>query len=324
MSLGVWRFFLAVLVAISHLWDGMIHGPAAYAVWGFFLISGYLMTVGLLTRYGEGWAGLLDYAINRFLRIYPTYYIACLFGALALFLMPKFGVTLSLLNPEFAFPLGWRDWMTNVFLVPIFGGSSGLVPVSGALGVEVGVYLLLPLLARGPAVALLGTILSGLLNIKYGIETSNFTFRYSSFLTAFMAFSIGSLVAHYRCQLKFLCSPLLSSLAWVANSLVWLLFDQWPWNWGLYFSLVLSAWVLISFADREAGSIDRWFGDLSYPVYLFHTVMAVWWFGIFEMKRTVGFFLCGMLGTILVSWIMVLFVDRPLEQRFKRRRIRVG
>jgi peptidoglycan/LPS O-acetylase OafA/YrhL len=101
MSLGVWRFFLAFLVAISHLWDGMIHGPAAYAVWGFFLISGYLMTVGLLTRYGEGWAGLLDYAINRFLRIYPTYYIACLFGALALFLMPKFGVTLSLLNPAF-------------------------------------------------------------------------------------------------------------------------------------------------------------------------------------------------------------------------------
>jgi hypothetical protein len=37
-SLGTWRFFLAFVVVISHLWAGMIDGPAAYAVWGFFVL----------------------------------------------------------------------------------------------------------------------------------------------------------------------------------------------------------------------------------------------------------------------------------------------
>ena len=36
-GIGTWRFFLSFLVAISHLYGNMIHGPAAYAVWGFCL-----------------------------------------------------------------------------------------------------------------------------------------------------------------------------------------------------------------------------------------------------------------------------------------------
>ena len=44
LGFGMWRFFLAFLVVISHLWAGMLDGPAAYAVWGFFILSGYLMT----------------------------------------------------------------------------------------------------------------------------------------------------------------------------------------------------------------------------------------------------------------------------------------
>ena len=34
---GIYRYGLAFCVAISHLWGGMIAGPAAYAVWGFLL-----------------------------------------------------------------------------------------------------------------------------------------------------------------------------------------------------------------------------------------------------------------------------------------------
>ena len=52
LGFGAWRFLLAVLVAVSHLWGGMIHAPAAYAVWGFFVLSGYLMTLVLGHKYG--------------------------------------------------------------------------------------------------------------------------------------------------------------------------------------------------------------------------------------------------------------------------------
>lgn len=320
MSLGSWRFFLALLVAVSHLWQGMIHGPAAYAVWGFFLISGYLMTLGMQTRYSDGWPGLRDYAINRFLRIYPAYYIACLLGYVALVILPQQGVNPAALNGQFVMPQHWRDWATNIGLLPVWGAGNLLVPVSGALGVEVGVYLMIPLLARSPAVAWLGLILSAMLNWQYGIETQKFAMRYSLFLTSFMAFAAGSLVAHYREHLQHWQAPWLSSLAWLAHCLVWLRWDQWPWTWGLYASLLLTAWVLVSFAERKANSIDRWLGDLSYPVYLFHTVMGVWWFGHFGQQRSLGFMFAGLAGTLLVSWLVVVALDRPLEQRFKRRR----
>ena len=49
---GIYRYGLAFCVAISHLWAGMIGGPAAYAVWGFYCLSGYLMTLILNEKYG--------------------------------------------------------------------------------------------------------------------------------------------------------------------------------------------------------------------------------------------------------------------------------
>lgn len=309
-----------MLVALSHLWDRMIHGPAAYAVWGFFLISGYLMTHGMRTRYSDGWPGLRDYALNRFLRIYPAYYVACVLGYVALVVLPMQGVNPAQLNGQFVMPQHWRDWATNIGLLPIWGAGNLLVPVSGALGVEVGVYLLIPLLARAPAVAWLGLILSAMLNWQYGIQTDKFALRYSMFLTSFMAFAAGALIAHYRVTLQRFQAPWLSTLAWLAHCGVWLRWDQWPWTWGLYVSLLLTAWVLISFADRKAHAVDRWLGDLSYPVYLFHTVMAVWWMGHFGMQRSLGFMLAGLAGTLLVSWLVVVLLDRPLEKRFKRRR----
>ena len=67
LGLGSWRLLLAFLVAISHLWARMLHGPAAYAVWGFYLLSGYLMTHVLRTKYGFRPRGLLAYASNRVL-----------------------------------------------------------------------------------------------------------------------------------------------------------------------------------------------------------------------------------------------------------------
>ncbi len=74
---GIYRYCLAFCVAISHLWGGMIGGPAAYAVWGFYCLSGYLMTLILNEKYGFSPRGLAKFAVNRALRIYPAYYVVC-------------------------------------------------------------------------------------------------------------------------------------------------------------------------------------------------------------------------------------------------------
>jgi peptidoglycan/LPS O-acetylase OafA/YrhL len=318
MSLGSWRFFLAFLVVISHLWADMIHGPAAYAVWGFFLISGYLMTHVVKQKYGWDRKGLQDYASNRFLRIYPTYFLACLLGFIALQLLPSMGVQPSALNPEFVLPVTWRDGLSNLTLLPFWSSGHLLVPVSGALRVEVGAYLLIPLLAAAPAAAWIGIILSAIVNLQLGLTPDQFGLRYTGFLTCFMAFGVGSLVCHYKPWLEKLASPLGSTLAWLAHCTVWLFWDIWPWTFGLYVSLILTAWVLISFVDRKPSGFDKWLGDLSYPVYLFHTTVGVALFGLFEQQRSFTFFAASFVATMLLCSAVVILIDKPL-QRIKRR-----
>ena len=48
--------------------------------------------------------------------------------------------------------------------------------------------------------------------------------------------------------------------------------------------------------------------------------MAVWWFGLFGMQRSLSFMLAGLASTLALSWLVIVLIDRPLEKRFKRRR----
>lgn len=73
MQLGYFRFILAVVVCCNHL--SSIGGLGRYAVFSFYILSGFLMTTILNERYGLTPGGIAKYAMNRILRIYPTYLI---------------------------------------------------------------------------------------------------------------------------------------------------------------------------------------------------------------------------------------------------------
>ncbi|WP_219210850.1 acyltransferase family protein [Variovorax boronicumulans] len=318
LGLGSWRFLLAFLVVISHLWGGMIHGPAAYAVWGFFVLSGFLMTHVLRHKYGDSAAGLRDFAFNRILRIFPAYWISCILGGIAILILPKIGVALSTLNPQFAWPQGLVGWFGNITLLPLPVGNL-LVPVSGALAVEVGAYMLMPLMAFNRPAAWLGLILSLLLNAVHGFQPDTFALRYSSFLTAFWVFAFGALISHYQGHLRRLEAPRLSVIFWLANSLVWLWNDAWPWTYGLYCSVLLSAWVVLSLATRRPGRVDGFLGDLSYPIYLFHTVAGAFVWLVVPQERSLLFLALSFGVTLAVSWLVVVFVDRRIDGLKKRK-----
>lgn len=318
LGFGAWRFLLAFLVAISHLYAGMIHGPAAYAVWGFFVLSGYLMTLVLTTKYGFSPAGLKDYAFNRFLRIFPSYWLVSAIGVVTILYMRSRGVDLLGLNPEFQLPQDTQGWAFVVTLLPVFNRSGMPVPVSSALAVEVGTYILIPLMAISRPAAWLGLLLSFFLNAHYGFASASFGARYSEFLTGLLPFAAGALVCHYRHALSYLVLPRLSVLAWLAHCLIWLYYDPWPWTYGLYSSTLLSAWVVLSLAGVRGGKLDGWLGDLSYAVYLIHTTAAAWFLPAMGPSRSMPFFLVSFAVTLALSTLLVIFVERPLAFRKKR------
>ena len=318
VGFGAWRFLLAFFVAISHLYSGMIHGPAAYAVWGFFVLSGYLMTYVLTTKYGFTRDGIRDYAFNRFLRIFPSYWIVSLIGVATILYMQTRGINLAELNPEFQLPHNTSGWAFVVTLLPAFPRSGMPVPVSSALATEVGAYILIPLMAISRPAAWLGLLLSFFMNAAYGFESSSFAVRYSSFLTGLLPFCIGILACHYRASLRRLAAPFLSVTAWLLHCLIWLYYDPWPWTYGLYSSALLSAWVVISLSAVKAGKLDSWLGDLSYPIYLIHTTAAAWLVPIMGFGRSWQFFVWSFLVTLLLSALVVIAIDRPLGRKKRR------
>jgi len=88
----------------------------------FFVISGFIITITTLSKFGNP-AAIWDYALKRFYRIYPLYWIlsAVVIAALA-----------------FSGNHQWRDWFSSFFLLP--GFTNQLNPVSWSLIHEVIFY----------------------------------------------------------------------------------------------------------------------------------------------------------------------------------------
>ena len=315
LGIGTWRLLLALLVAFSHLWASMLHGPAAYAVWGFFVLSGYLMAHVLQGKYGFSPAGLRAYAHNRFLRIFPPFWVACAVGALVLAWLARQGIDPRGLNPSFGMPRDASEWAFIATLLPAFPRWNAPVPVANALAIEVGFYLLMPLLARHRSSAWFGLVFGALVVANFGFEPGSFSERYAFFLPSAPAFALGALVCHYRQALARIAAPRWSVAAWLAHCLVWYVLPSWPWTLGLYASALLSAWVVVSLAPRRVGRADAVLGELSYPFYLLHSTAGALLLPWFGFDRGAAFATLALLLTFGASWLMVVLVDRPLTRR---------
>ncbi|WP_409475897.1 acyltransferase family protein [Stenotrophomonas sp. Y-13] len=316
---GASRFVLASLVAASHLWSNMPHGYAAYAVWAFFVLSGFLMTLVLTTKYGFDRVGLKAYAFNRFMRIFPLYWLAVIIGLLTLWYYGSVGIDLRPINGEFHMPHGMRDWAYVVTLFPGITRGGLPVPVANALAIEVGFYMLLPMMATSRGAAAFGVVIGMLINLKMGIQPESFGERYATFLPCLLPFAVGALICQYRESLSFIRMPIISCTMWLLHGAVWFFVPGWPWHWGLYVSVLLSAWMVLSLHQQRGGRLDRMLGDLSYPIYLIHTTVAAWFVCACGFARPfMTFFLPAFAATVALSWLIVMLIDRPLS-RLKRK-----
>jgi peptidoglycan/LPS O-acetylase OafA/YrhL len=292
----------------------MIDGPAAYAVWGFFVLSGYLMTLVLTTRYGLTANGIGRFARNRLLRIYPSFLAVGVMGIATILALGRIGIDPAGLNPQFLLPQGVVEWISNLGMVP-FAPVRGLpVPVAAALFVEVWAYALMPLFASSRAAAILGLAVAVGANLQYGFGMPSFDARYCGFATGLMPFAVGAVACHFRAGLRRFAAPTVSVLVWCAHALTWLGDVYWPWTYGLWVSVPLSAWVVLSLIEAQPGRLDRFAGDLSYPVYLLHTTIGAWFIPLFGFGRSLVFCAVALGVTLVASWGLLVAIDRPMQR----------
>jgi peptidoglycan/LPS O-acetylase OafA/YrhL len=295
-AMGLVRLFLASIVVADHWWLGELTPKAfdrddvykagfnsGYAVMFFYIISGFLITYTLSRNYRLDVAGVGSFYRNRFVRIFSLYWPMVLLTFLVLpdrwqmFLQAAFW-------DEFTgiFLIG-QDWRVAfaTYPKPHFAAALETLHQAWTLGAELSFYLLAPLLMRswlaGAAVLIASFGMRTWFVQDFGPDLQDI-WSYHFIGSTIGFFMMGHLIclASQRWRLlrdEGLCFCALAlSIVSMAYATSYTGFDT-PRFWcsAVFFMLALPGLF-------EATKGIRWMnavGDLSYPLYLVHTVLLV-------------------------------------------------
>ena len=133
---GIFRTILALLVVTGHLFSPSSLGT--FAVFGFYILSGYLMTYIMQNTYAYNMLGQKKFLLNRTLRIYPSYWFAAL---LSLVLLLYCGEKITEFKRTIYLPENSVEVLQNIFLVFFNSSRPRLSPATWALTVELFYYV---------------------------------------------------------------------------------------------------------------------------------------------------------------------------------------
>ena len=347
--MGYLRLILAIFVVAQLIGGAKYLGASAVQV--FFILSGYLMTAIMVRTYGYSGSGFARFWINRVLRLYPVYFIVIGLTA-ALVHVAGSDVTSGIVI-AMAMPASGVEWLQNLTMVyadirPITV-LPRLSPATWALTLELACYLLISLgvtrslrttqiwLAVGACYMVLALFGSG----------APQHWGYSAIPAAFLPFAVGALIYHLRAGRTRVWQWV---LAWLpddpARALTRVMA---PALVAIFLCTVLRAGVFVATRSELAGMmfyllnilpgavaviaavewraasprtrrLDKVCGDLAYPVYLAHWLVAVAIMvalpglaeGILAIRPVAFLVFIGPI--LLVSLALVALVDGPVNR----------
>lgn len=328
---GIFRYTLALLVAFGHVhpfFQGIWNWTGLYAVFGFFVLSGYLMTRVLHRTYGYSRFGFLAYIENRALRIYPAYWAALALSILWLLLAPESPGSTNVLV---RLPSSVHEYFRSIVLVGIHRDfMPRVVPPSWSLHIELCFYVLIGLgLSRTAWTTAIWLAAAMLWTAWASYNGVSFADRYSTLLAASLPFAVGSSLHYLQRQVP----------RWVlAGAIVLACLNIFlaPVLWGdpkgfvaFYLSLLLVAVIVAGLRDiKFPAGLARWdrrLGDLSYPIFLLHSQIGylVGWLG-WAQPATLQHFLVSLPVMHVVAVALHLSVVAPVERLRARVRARAS
>jgi len=337
--LDLYRFALAVFVVQAHIPWPHGSGPLSqHAVFSFYVLSGFLMTLILNETYGFGPSNFVRFWSNRFLRLYPAYIIVVAVTALYMLLVSP----LSELQTV-AFPQGFSGWVANLSMFGMAGpeislrSADNFIPNAWSLSVELFCYLLLSLyFARTPrralALLVIGIAITGAEIARVTITAPrNYDFQnhYGVLQAGIIPFAAGSLAWFHRRSLQW-PSAWISVLliAWLINFALAHAFDYHRFVTGLFVAVAINtALVPMMFAYDEAHRKPPWvkvMGGIAYPVFVSHILVGTLVFKYTGLSRQ-GYTLLpvALAATLAFSLAIHLGIERNIEAvraTIKRRR----
>lgn len=320
LMFGFLRLALAHMVMLAHLWPDSIPWAGTYAVFGFYALSGYLMTLVLNARYGFSRRGVARYLTNRALRIYPPYFAAVGLAIAVIALGPE---SARELNRVLELPASPGSWTRNLLIFGIWGHPARLVPPAWSLEVELVFYILMGLgLSRNRWLTLFWCGASALWTAVMVGQHAPMLLRYGTIPAASLPFSAGALIYHFAPR-RPAGHPL--QLAAAGTLFAVNLIFVGPPGASFYVSLLAIVWLVMCLAPLRPApwlrSLDTQLGDLAYSVFLCHWAVGA---ALIAVGATSGqgamLFWLALPLTNAMAWLIHRGVERPIESL--RRRIR--
>ena len=356
--MGTLRALFAIAVVLAHSY-GFVFVGGKNAVQLFYMISGFLISYVLVER--KVYKSTRSFYINRYLRLYPIYFVVALLSLVAFVFAAAIGKEVGFFKVYHDAPLAanillvvsnaaifFQDWVmfsaiqsgelvfsANFLKSQVVLYPGLLVPQAWTLGVELTFYLIAPFVLVRKQVLLLLLALSIALRaylLYLGLGKSDpWTYRF--FPAELALFLLGALA--HQVLLPFYRKTLrgggllelfanLSTYILIAMTLVyWLV----PLRETIKTVILLSVFLLLmplTFVFQTQRRWDKWIGDLSYPIYICHMLI------IFIVTPVLDWFditdrLLGstavVAATIGFSVMLNILVGRPIESL--RSRVRV-
>ena len=330
--MGIYRFLLALNVVIFHLLGVPAIGP--YAVFSFFVLSGFLMTLVMKDSYGYSISGFSKYALNRFLRLFPIYWLLLFITLLSIIIIGDDNS--RSFHQAMFLPKTISEWFGNLSL--IFWSEKPIevipriAPATWALTIELFFYLIIGL---GISSTKASTILWFGLSLCYTIYfnlTVHIGLGYGTVWLASLPFSLGALAYHFREEIiktiRSLRVNVLLFIVYVSNLLLAsfssvLFGEDISWKVGFLASvlnLAVSAFltVYLFHIDKTLNrSWNTFLGNLSYPVYVFHwggALIAAAVFDDFVKESRVLIFGLGLFITLIISCLAEYYLSKNIEK----------
>lgn len=371
--MGLLRLFLALSIVFQHSGKNWgIGGGRAVEI--FFIISGFYMSLILTTgKYKE----YKTFITNRFLRIYPIYFVIAISTLFLSFVtntapFPQYGVygkdfnfiswiffafsNLTLIAQDVTLFMGIQDGHLYgvadfAKVTPLVAGFL-LIPQAWSLSIELMFYCIAPAflwLKKLPKIIVLSFFILLSMACKIWLILGGFPYdpwAYRFFPSVLYLFLLGSLVHHFydayfvsmfekvrKRHIAYVLAftPLIGIFCWmkgftradltfrtITKSLQNLLAIE---GYEPLINEIVNATVpfivcacliCILFYATSRNSIDRFIGELSYPVYVVH-ILIINILGVVMARDSIFSILAAGI-TILVSIGLVKYVQAPIEK----------
>ncbi len=330
MGLGYLRFFLVVAVIQGHFTGIRSFWQHYTAVIGLFTLSGFLITRMMCEVYENSARGKAYFLINRFVRVYPTYWVCLLICVLIIEWIPE---TTKQLWPSMVMPSTWQIWLPQFTILGLSSFASkvpklALLPTAWSLSTEIVYYLTIGLLTGySRRLSLAGLVISIIMTAILYLQGATFyKFYYTIYGTA-PAFFLGSVAYHYRHTWKNYFPFGTLFLLCLANVVVYVpnMLDtvrRHP-EWQapiVHFSVVFFALTVMRIYEcnkaKAMSKIEQFCADIAYPMFLIHWPVGALAKYILQIEQKQGheLFFAALAFTLVVATPIVFLVEIPVKK----------